>query len=111
MDRPFFEQPDGPVDAGALIEPPFLEGCIRPHAKEILAAEIEVRRNIEHLHGITARFAPEPHPVEPDLGIAENAVETEFIMAAFPKTAARKPQPVPPHACLGVLPSDGLIAV
>ena len=99
------------VYSRSLVEPSFLDARIGADADEILAAVVQILRNIVCLSRIAALLMAEIKAVDPDLRVAENAVELQPDMLSIVLCRHIEGLPVPAHAGLRILESDGLVTV
>ena len=104
-------QPYMPINAGAFVEPALLERSVHADGDKVLAAVIQILRDVIHLSGIAAGLVPQPETVHPDVGTAENAVEAKGEVKAFVGLVYGKGLAVPAHTPFGILPAHGLVAV
>ena len=104
-------QPDVAVDARPLIEPAFLEGRICPDCDHVVATVIQVFRDVIGGRSIAALLPAQPEAVDPDVRVAEDAVETNGNGLSQRLGRHREMLAVPAHAGFRPLPTHGLVAM
>ena len=91
-------EPHVSVDACPFIEPAFFHCGVDPHGDNVVAAVIEVIGNIIAETPVAALLGAEIEAVDPDDGIAEDAVELdEYALAQIRPRNGEAPA-VPSHA-------------
>ena len=111
MHRGRLAEPDMPVNAPALVEPAFFQRGVGTDAKQVLAAVVQILRDVIHLRGIAAGLVPQVETVDPHAGVAEDAVELQPEMLAQVLLRNGEGLAIPAHAGLGILISHCFIAV
>ena len=104
-------QPHVAVDASTLIEPTLFKGGIGAHADHIVAAIVQIRRDIVVLGEIAALCTSAVEAVHPYAAVAEDAVEEQGDMLALVFLVDVEGLAVPTHRGLGIAVAHGLVAV
>ena len=104
-------QPRITVNACPFIEPTFLQCGVGPHTDQVVASVVHIFGHVVILGGVAAGLRAEIEPVEPNPGVAENAVEPQGDMLAQVLSGNADGFPVPPHAGRGIFVAYGLIAM
>ena len=104
-------QPHVPVDSRTFVKPPFFERRIHTHGHHVVATIVQVVGDIVACRRIAAALAAEPEAVDPDVRVAENAVETKPYPLPQRRCRHAEMLAVPAHAGFRPLPAHRLVAV
>ena len=104
-------QPHVPVNARAFVEPAFVLRCIGPDHQHIIRPKTQKIGYIVGYSDVAAFVVAEVKAIDPELRIAENAVELHLKTFAFFRFCKRKMFPVPADARSGIIATQRLVTV
>ena len=100
-----------PVNARTFVKPALFQRGIGTDTHQVLAAIVQILRDVIHLRGIAAGLMPQVKTVHPNTGIAEYPVKLQPDMLAQIILWHCKSLSIPAHARLGVFIAHRLVAV
>ena len=100
-----------PVNAGALVEPAFLQGGVSSHCDEVLLSETDILRHIIDGARISAPLMSHIYAVAEHFRIAEDALELDQNASAPVGFGDSDLLAVPAYGRLRILPPDAFVAV
>ena len=106
-----FHQPCIAIDTSSLIKPAFFECGIGTDANQVVAAVVYIFRHVIHLRGIAAGLGAHVKAIEPNAGIAEDAVELQGNMLAKVIGRDINSLPIPSHTRFRIFIANGLVAM
>ena len=104
-------QPDVAVDAGALVEPALLHRGVDAHSDDVVAAVVEIIRDVVARRDVAARLFANEKAVHKHPGVAVDAVKIDADAPAEIGLRNREMPPVPTHAGIGTARADSLESV
>ena len=111
VQRRGFGQPDMPVDARPLIEPPLLHRGVHPDGNDIVAAVIEIVGQFVTETGVSAGLAAEVEAVDPHDRIAKHPVELDADAPAEVRSRDGEGLAVPADGTFGKVAANSLESV
>ena len=104
-------QPDMAVNAATFVEPAFLKARVGPDGHHVLTAVVQVFGNCIGRGSISTFLPAQPEAVDPDVRVAEDAVEAQRHGLAQRVGRDGEMLAVPAYAGGGIFPAHGLVAV
>ncbi len=111
VERIGFDEPDVAIDSGAFVPPAFVVGGVGAEGEDIFFAVVEIVGEVVAEGGVAAGVAAEAVAVDPDDGVAEDAVEFDGDAAAEVGFGDFKCSSIPADGGFGVIGADGAEAV